>query len=161
MPISKGKRLPGTLLPHRPLCMLDTPGKLLQKLFKWRLLQRSGNLSKRQYRFRRGQSTIDTIIQEIINAVKGKRATHTTREKERTHYSRRICIFGAINVKNAFNSAKWSNMIQLLEHNFRALMYLLRIIDNYLRDRVPQERIDKGTKTNKTIMSEIAQRARS
>ena len=62
--ISKGKGPADSPLAYRPLCMLDTAGKLLEKLLKPRLqaaIIAAGDLAQRQYGFRRGKSTIDAV----------------------------------------------------------------------------------------------------
>lgn len=49
---------------YRPLYMLDTPGKVLEKLLKPPVLsavQAAGDLSNRQYGFRRIRSMVDAI----------------------------------------------------------------------------------------------------
>ncbi|CAB0037923.1 unnamed protein product [Trichogramma brassicae] len=64
---------------YRPLCMLDTMGKILEKIICDRLeafTERPGGLSERQYGFRKGRSTIDAIedvISTARNAVAGRR----------------------------------------------------------------------------------------
>lgn len=127
--ISKGKGDPETPSYYRPLCMLDTAGKVLEKLLKTRLqraIVAAGDLSPKQYGFRAGRSTVDAI-QEVIEAVR--------RANDHNHHSRRVVLFVTLDVKNAFNSAKWSDMMNSLEHTFNVPKYLLRMIDDYLRDR--------------------------
>ncbi|CAB0037844.1 unnamed protein product [Trichogramma brassicae] len=65
---------------YRPLCMLDTAGKILERIICDRLLEafteRPGGLSERQYGFRKGRSTIDAIedvISTAREAIAGKR----------------------------------------------------------------------------------------
>ncbi|CAB0039191.1 unnamed protein product [Trichogramma brassicae] len=64
---------------YRPLCMLDTAGKILERIICDRLeafTERPGGLSERQYGFRKGRSTIDAI-EDIVStaryAVAGRR----------------------------------------------------------------------------------------
>ena len=62
--ISKAKGNLNTASAYRPLCMLDTVGKVLEKIIRPRLqsaIQAAGGLSDRQYGFRPGLSTIDAI----------------------------------------------------------------------------------------------------
>ena len=69
--ISKGKGDANSPASYRPLCMLDTAGKVLEKLIKPRLLQAikdSGDLSDRQYGFRKGRSTVDAINTLVASA---------------------------------------------------------------------------------------------
>lgn len=124
--IGKGKGDPALPSFYRPLCMLDTAGKVLERLLRPRLLAAiaaAGNLSPRQYGFRVGRSTVDAI-QEVAEA--------TRRAENHNHHSRRIVLLVTLDVKNAFNSARWSNMIRALEHSFQVPKYLLRMVDAYL-----------------------------
>lgn len=127
--ISKGKGDISAPSSYRPLCMLDTAGKVLEKLLQPRLLsavRAAGDLSDRQYGFRRGRSTIDAI-QEVVEAVK--------LAEEGNHHSRRMVLLVTLDVKNAFNSARWSDILEALETTFRIPDYLLRMMRDYLRDR--------------------------
>ncbi|CAB0040047.1 unnamed protein product [Trichogramma brassicae] len=64
---------------YRPLCMLDTAGKILERIICDRLeafTERPGGLSERQYGFRKGRSTIDAIedvVSATREAIAGKR----------------------------------------------------------------------------------------
>lgn len=81
---------------YRPLCMLDSLGKMLEKLIANRLSQQietQGGLSDRQYGFRRGRSTIDAIATVVANA-------------KRSQEQKGFCAVITIDVKNAFNTAK-------------------------------------------------------
>ena len=62
--ISKGKGDQNTAAGNRPLRMLDTVGKLLEKRIRPRLqaaVKVGGDLSKRQFGFRKDKSTIDVV----------------------------------------------------------------------------------------------------
>ncbi|CAB0034430.1 unnamed protein product [Trichogramma brassicae] len=70
---------------YRPLCMLDTAGKILERIICDRLeafTERPGGLLERQYGFRKGRSTIDAI-QDVIStareAIAGKRCYFSAR----------------------------------------------------------------------------------
>ena len=39
-----------------------------------------------------------------------------------------------VDVKTAFNSLRWSDMLEALDDAFRVVRYLLRMVDNYLTD---------------------------
>lgn len=122
--INKGMGDPSSPSSYRPLCMLDTSGKLLEKLLKPRLqsaIRAAGDLSRRQYSFRKGRSTID-LVQEVVAAVSVTQQGH--------HFSRRIALLVTRNVKNAFNSVRWNNMLKALRVKFKVPHYLLRMIDN-------------------------------
>lgn len=128
--ISKGKGNPTEPSAYRPLCMLDSAGKLLEKLIKGRLktaVESSGGLSDRQHGFRAGRSTIGAI-EDVINTVAIAQQGH--------QYSKRIVLLATLDVRNAFNSLKWADVIDALSTRFRVPEYLLRMIKSYLKDRV-------------------------
>ena len=107
--ISKGKGDPNTPGAYRPLCMLNTTGKLLQKLLKPRLetaIKESGDLSPRQYGSRKGRSIVQAV-HEIVETV------HSVQSGSRQ--SRPIVLLATLDVKNAFNSARWIDMIEALK----------------------------------------------
>ncbi|CAB0029772.1 unnamed protein product [Trichogramma brassicae] len=125
---------------YRPLCMLDTAGKILERNICDRLeafTERPGGLSERQYGFRKGRSTIDAI-QDVIStareAIAGKRWYRGTKE---------YCAVVTLDVRNAFNSARWDNILAALR---RLLVsdYLLRIIASYFSARVLDFTTDEG-----------------
>jgi hypothetical protein len=127
--INKGKGDPELPSSYRPLCMLDTAGKVLEKLIRARLtaaIKAAGDLSPKQYGFRVGLSTVDAI-QEVVGAVR--------RAEQYNHLSKRIVLLVTLDVKNAFNSASWGDMLGALEQSFRVPEYLMRILHDYLRDR--------------------------
>ena len=81
--------------------MLDTAGKLLEKLLKPRLqaaIEAAENLSNRQYSFRKGRSTIDAISDVVQAAQTANQGNHS---------SRKIVLLVTLDVKNAFNSANF------------------------------------------------------
>ena len=138
--IDKGKGPADVPSSYRPLCMLDTTGKLLEKLVRPRLQaakRAAGDLSERQYGFRTGKSTIDAI-QEVVKA---------TKSTERgNHFSRRVCLLVTLDVKNTFNSVRWVDALEALKLNFRIPHYLLHIIGDYLRDRFIVYETEDGPK---------------
>ena len=75
-----------------------------------------GDLPDRQYGLRKGRSTVDAI--NIV--VEVARIT-----EQGNDFSRPICLLVTLDVKNALNSAKWSEMLEALEHTFRIPKYLL------------------------------------
>lgn len=128
--ISKGKGNPESPSAYRPLCMLDTAGKLLEMLLKPRIqkaVEDAGGLSQRQHGFRPGKSTIGAI-EDVIAGVQKVQIGN--------HYSRRIVLLATLDVRNAFNSVTWSDMIEALETRFRAPAYIMKMIRSYFRDRV-------------------------
>lgn len=101
-----------------------------------RAVETAGDLCSRQYGFRRGKSTVDAltyVIQAIENSQVGN------------HFSRKITLLVTLDVKNAFNSARWIDFMNGLR-NFRVPKYLLRIISSYLSDRVIEYDTAQGTR---------------
>ncbi|CAB0037365.1 unnamed protein product [Trichogramma brassicae] len=125
---------------YRPLCMLDTAGKILERLICDRLeaiTESPGGLSDHQYGFRKGRSTINAIENVIATtreAIAGKRWNRGTKK---------YCALVTLDVKNAFNSARW-NSIHATLRRMRSPEYLLRIISSYLSARVLDYDIDDG-----------------
>ncbi|CAB0043545.1 unnamed protein product [Trichogramma brassicae] len=125
---------------YRPLCILDTAGKILERIICDRLeafTERPGGLSERQYGFRKGRSTIDAIedvISTAREAIAGKRWYRGTKK---------YCAVVTLDVRNAFNSARWDNILVALR---RLLVpdYLLRISASYFSARVLDFTTDEG-----------------
>ncbi|XP_074094688.1 uncharacterized protein LOC141524578 [Cotesia typhae] len=113
----------------RPLCMLDIAGKLLEKLIQGRLrndIDRAGGFASNQHGFRKGRSTIGAI-QKVIE---------TAREAwSGSLKARKVCLVLTLDIKNAFNSASWGNILDALEHKFDVEPENLRIVDDYLDER--------------------------
>lgn len=127
---------------YRPLCMLDSMGKILESIIVHRLqetLESTGGLSAKQFGFRRGKSTIDAI-NAVMEIARG--ATSGKRWKEG---DKQYCAVVTLDIKNAFNSASWSRIMQALG-SFGVPAYLKRIIDNYFDDRVLLYDTDDGVK---------------
>lgn len=79
---------------YRPLCMLNTLGKLLEKVLDNRIrkhLEENEELAPNQYGFRRHRSTMDAI-NHVLNITK-------------LDGNRTITCILTIDVKNVFNSA--------------------------------------------------------
>ncbi|CAB0040026.1 unnamed protein product, partial [Trichogramma brassicae] len=88
---------------YRPLCMLDTAGKILERITSNRLeatTESPGGLSDHHYGFRKGRSTINAVENVIATArevIAGKRRNRGTKK---------YCAVGTLDSKNAFNSAR-------------------------------------------------------
>lgn len=126
--ISKGKGDPDSPSAYRPLCLLDTAGKLFERLLKPRLIEAvdaAGGLSERQHGFRPRRSTIGAIgdVVNIVEAAQSERA-------------RPLVILATLDVKNAFNSLRWPDVLKAIEERFRIPQYLTRVIRDYLKNRV-------------------------
>uniref|UniRef100_W8ADE4 Putative 115 kDa protein in type-1 retrotransposable element R1DM n=1 Tax=Ceratitis capitata TaxID=7213 RepID=W8ADE4_CERCA len=130
--LPKGKMPPEEPSAHRPLCMLDTAGKLLEAILSSRIqeiTEGDHGLSTWQYGFRRKRSTIDSIaaVCDIARkALEGKRWFEGTKQ---------YCAIITLDVKNAFNSANWQQIITATR-NMNVPDYLIRVIRSYFSERV-------------------------
>ncbi|KAL1454498.1 hypothetical protein WDU94_010739 [Cyamophila willieti] len=112
---------------YRPLCLLDTFSKLLEKLLVRRMNEELGNqgLSNEQYGFRAGKSTVDAI-QRVFNIANDERAKSRRR--------RGLCLMVTLDVRNVFNSAPWDKIVESLEAK-NISPYILRLFKSYFNDR--------------------------
>lgn len=114
---------------YRPICLLDTLGKLLERVILNRLTkftESERGLSNMQFGFRSGKSTIDAI-----------RIVVETADEARTKKIRgnRYCAVVTVDVKNAFNSASWEAIAASL-HGMKVPDYLCRILRSYFENRI-------------------------
>nr|CAI5850898.1 unnamed protein product [Callosobruchus analis] len=123
--ISKGGKPPELASSYRPICLLDTIGKLFEAMVRRRLeieLEALGDLSANQFGFRRGRSTIDAVekVLEIAERANDK-----------------WCVLVTLDVRNAFNTASWAVIIQELGH--RGISnYLINLVSSYFKERTIQ-----------------------
>lgn len=142
--LQKPNKTVGDPSAYRPLCMIDTIGKILERLICERLETHleevEDGLSSNQYGFRKKRSTTDaikTLTGIAEKAIEGTRWMHGTKK---------YCAIITFDVKNAFNSAYWPHIIHALV-NLETPVYLLRIIRSYLSDRLLFYDTDEGTKS--------------
>lgn len=107
--------------------MLDTSGKLLEKILVQRLRSSFGDagISSNQYGFRPGRSTIDAMsrVRQLVVDANG-------RGQARNLYVGMVTV----DVKNAFNSAPWHHILAALREK-NVPEYLQSIIGAYLAER--------------------------
>ena len=129
--LPKEGKPPGQPSSYRPLCMLDTAGKVLEGIIRERIEPYvEANLSDSQYGFRRGRSTIDALelaAQTARTAISGTLGPRGTRK---------YCLLVTLDVQNAFNAARWPCIMQAMEQYHDMPKYLRRIIASYLSDRI-------------------------
>lgn len=148
--ISKGKGDPAQPSAYRPLCMLDTAGKLLERLIKIRLsaaVDRAGGLSDKQYGFRNKRSTINAIEDVIASVQSAQRRRHSTKH---------IVLLATFDIRNAFNSLRWVDVMKALRTRFNVPNYLVKMLQSYLSDRELIYDTNDGQRT-KRISSGAAQ----
>ena len=86
-------------------------------------------LADNQYRFSKGRSTLDAINQVVG---KGKESISGKRWKGG---SKKYCLLVTLNVRNAFNSARWKNICLALD-KLDVPAYLKNMIKSYLANRL-------------------------
>lgn len=128
---------------YRPLCMLDTAGKLLERLISWRLeafLTSSDGIADNQYGFRKKRSTIDAI--NVVTSIARFAARGAVQH-------RKLCVLITLDVKNAFNSANWGQIDKALIQK-KVPAYLINLLRSYLSERtitIPYK--DEGEQSRK------------
>lgn len=138
--LPKPGKPPGDPAAYRPICLLDTLGKLLERVILNRLVPHTEGeygLSERQFGFRKGKSTIDAIRLVIGKAEKA------AKQKRRGN---RYCAVITIDVKNAFNSASWE-AIALALYRMRVPGYLCRMLKSYFENRILVYETNEGQKS--------------
>ena len=148
--LEKGICAPITLSSYKPLCMLDNLGKVYVKLLRKRLrtaVYAARSLAVSQHGFRMQRSTI-RAIREVIR---------TAREAwQGNHRSRDACVLVTLDVKNAFNSARWADILVALEQRFVVPPYLLRVIDDYLQGRADDIAVTIRARSSQMAKSRVA-----
>nr|XP_044249378.1 uncharacterized protein LOC123002814 [Drosophila takahashii] len=130
--LNKPGKPPGEASSYRPICLLDTVGKVFEKLISKRLnlaIDAAGGLSPSQFGFRKGKSTLDairTVTGIAAEAIRGKRWKGGTKK---------YCLLVALDIKNALDTANWTGIMQALRRQ-QIPEYLIKIIDSYLDERV-------------------------
>jgi len=115
---------------YRPLCILDCPGKLLEKIIDNRLrnfLELNNGLDDRQFGFRKGRSATDAV--------------HTLRGIVEANSPRNKIGVLTLDIRNAFNSAPLEAILKALQEKSIPI-YLCRIIGSYLDNRSLLSRLD-------------------
>jgi hypothetical protein len=122
--LRKGDKPVGVPSSYRPLCLLNDVGKLLESLLTKRLeefISLSGGLSLNQFGFRKGMSTDDAICEMHQTVV------HEVNDGK-------FCLAIGIDIRNAFNSIKWKDVLSALER-WAAPPYLVRMFESYFSGR--------------------------
>lgn len=140
--LPKGKKDLNDPSSYRPICLLDTAGKILERIICERLqgaIESKGGLADNQYGFRKARSTIDAIklvVDTARDAIAGDRWKGG---------SKKYCAVVTLDVKNAFNSARWQCILEALL-KFGVPAYLIRLVADYFRRRILRYDTDAGTK---------------
>lgn len=133
--LPKPGKPPGDPSAYRPICLIDTTGKLLERIILNRLTPYlEQGLSNSQYGFRQGRSTVDAI-KEVLESAK------VAIEPKRR--GMRFCAIVTLDVKNAFNSASWDAIARSL-HRLQVPDYLCRLLKSYFENRVLLYETEEG-----------------
>lgn len=120
--VYKTGKPPGALNAYRPICLLDSYGKMLEHLIAARLkaeLDSRGTISRYQFGFTIGKSTVDACC--WFKAKTG-------------NWSRELTLVLLLDVKNAFNSASWQKIVYIISQ-LRIESGLVRLLHSYLHNR--------------------------
>ena len=103
-------------------------GETLEEMILQRLqghMVRENGLSENQFGFRKGRSTVDAIQAVVDIATKARKGTGKHKG---------FCALISIDLRNAFNTARWNICIEAMVRK-KVPDYLLRMTDDYLSDR--------------------------
>lgn len=126
--IEKGTKPNQERQSYRPICLLNTFGKMIEQLLLKRLkeeIDKSGGLAENQYGFREGRSTISALC--AVKQIADKAATGPFKERQ-------LCALVTVDVQNAFNSVTWGGVLAELSRR-GVSSYLYNMIASYLEDR--------------------------
>jgi hypothetical protein len=122
----------------RPICLLNTAGKLVEQIINNRMsleLKNGVDLAVTQYGFREGRSTLQAIERVVRVALE---------ERQKPFKKRRFCAMITIDIKNAFNSASWKHNIVSEIQTRGVSKYLIRMVKSYFSDRCLEEEDGKN-----------------
>ena len=114
---------------YRPICLLSTLGKSLERILNERLiaeLDEKKILHESQYGFRKGKSTIQAV-RKLTDQVEEEFA-------KKNLSSRKLVLAILIDIKNAFNSLSWTAIKASLRENGIS-EDLTEILESYFSDR--------------------------
>ncbi|KAI5745079.1 hypothetical protein M8J76_008121 [Diaphorina citri] len=126
--LEKPKKNREDQLSYRPICLLDTLGKVYEGILNHRLnieLEEKNILSDNQFGFRKKKSTVHAI-QAVVALAK--------EEMNKNYRKRKLCIMITLDIKNAFNSAPWVEIVRALKR-CGISKYLVDLIQDYLSER--------------------------
>ena len=139
--LPKGKKPPDEPSFYCPLCMLDTAGKIFERIIHGRIEEYSErHLSNNQFGFRKGRFTLGAIKLGVDKASTWLAARD--RKKEEKEY----CLVLTLDIKNALNSARWDSIMKALA-KMNVPGCLKRTMQNYFWDQILKYDTDVGPKT--------------
>ena len=112
---------------YRSISLLESFAKILEAMIEERLkneIMAADGLCERQYGFRTGRSAIGAVM-EVVGIA--QRATNTAAQHKK------FCVL-AIDVRNAFNTVRWSDILDALERR-NINRSILALVRSYLSGR--------------------------
>ncbi|XP_068141777.1 uncharacterized protein [Drosophila tropicalis] len=140
--LPKPGKPPGEASSYRPICLIDTAGKVLESIIGARIQQEielHGDLSEMQFGFRKARSTTDAINRVVniaADAISGTRWRGG---------SKKYCLVVTLDVRNAFNTARWGKILEGLE-SFGVSRGLVQLVRSYFEGRTLIYVTSEGTK---------------
>lgn len=132
----------------RPICLLNEMGKALERILVnrielWIHDNPDSGFTDRQYGFRKAKSTCDALW-EVQNYI------------QEAMQNKEVVIGVSLDIRNAFNSIKWSHIRNALRaKNFP--IYIRKIIDNYLSERYIEYVTHDGTLIKRKVTAGVPQ----
>lgn len=111
---------------YRPICLINTLDKIVEEMICQRInleIESKGGLSPRQFGFRKGKSTVDTMKEVIACMERGTRKRN----------SRGFRILITLDIRNVFNSASCLKIIEGMER-MEISKYLVETAMSFLTD---------------------------
>lgn len=127
--LRKGNKPEGHPSSYRPICLLSVLGKVLESMLVARLeehVELKGGLSTNQFGFRKHSSTDDAVRSlksKVLAAI--------------NYPSEQFCVAVSLDIKNAFNSIGWNEIMDAL-NRFGVPSYLLRVFQDYFSGRTAE-----------------------
>ncbi|GFW58949.1 putative 115 kDa protein in type-1 retrotransposable element R1DM [Trichonephila clavipes] len=115
---------PSSTLSYRPMCLLSTLGKILERFFLNRFLRwitKNNILHRSQFGFRENRScteAVDKLVHHFKNTRMNKHTDSTF-----------------IDIKSAFNNVDWLTLFHIF-HSYRIPLHFQKFIHSYLTNRV-------------------------
>ncbi|GFT21186.1 putative 115 kDa protein in type-1 retrotransposable element R1DM [Trichonephila clavipes] len=120
----KPGRDPSSTLSYRPICLLSTLGKILERIFLNRFLRcisKNNILHRSQFGFRENRSCIEAV-DKLVHHIKNTRVNKHTAST-------------FIDIKSAFDNVDWSTLFHIF-HSYRIPLHFQKFIHSYLTNRV-------------------------
>ncbi|GFV37905.1 putative 115 kDa protein in type-1 retrotransposable element R1DM [Trichonephila clavipes] len=117
-------RDPSSTLSYRPICLLSTLGKILERIFLNRFLRwisKNNILHRSQFGFRENRSCIEAV-DKLVHHIKYIRVNKHTAST-------------FIDIKSAFDNVDWSTLFHIF-HSYRIPLHFQKFIHSYLTNRV-------------------------